>query len=441
MPYVGVGFEGGSNMAVADQGANNHADRGANNALAPENNFPEKYFVAGVAVGLFLVLLGTAILLLGRSQTASSLTICVGFGLVLAAFGAKVAGNWAGWSVTGAGAMAVVLFLMLQQFTPPGTPALFKGEISGDFSHVADIRIIDDEPLYIYKDAMVRRIKFLGLGTSLQSTQMRMQVDTIEKEAGKEYFELIGDAQKIRAIFAEGRPVQWRFDYNARQVKNGSLVLLSELDTLSPGPTAEVSGSTTGAWWDLSAFAQAAVRPEASVDQIQKALAGLRNEDTFLRRNSRDFLVSAGVVAVPMMLSALHASPDDYRVKLGVVYALAEMIRSDPNLASSLSQKLAAEDFPLLIQAAADPDKTIRYQAADFLYRLQDPRAVELSVNAAKDTTDQGVANNQILILRQSGSNLSSSQKSDIVRQLNDPSTNLNRSLKAPSSLNDVLKW
>lgn len=221
-----------------------------------------------MAVGLFLVLLGTAILLLGRSQTASSLTICVGFGLVLAAFGAKVAGNWAGWSVTGAGAMAVVLFLMLQQFTPPGTPALFKGEISGDFSHVADIRIIDDEPLYIYKDAMVRRIKFLGLGTSLQSTQMRMQVDTIEKEAGKEYFELIGDAQKIRAIFAEGRPVQWRFDYNARQVKNGSLVLLSELDTLSPGPTAEVSGSTTGAWWDLSAFAQAAVRPEASVDQI-----------------------------------------------------------------------------------------------------------------------------------------------------------------------------
>ena len=69
-------------MAVADQGANNHADRGANNALAPENNFPEKYFVAGVAVGLFLVLLGTAILLLGRSQTASSLTICVGFGPV-----------------------------------------------------------------------------------------------------------------------------------------------------------------------------------------------------------------------------------------------------------------------------------------------------------------------------------------------------------------------
>ncbi len=404
----------------------------------PENNFPEKYFYAGVAVGLFLVLLGTAILLLGKSQVASSLTICVGFGLVLAAFGAKIAGTWAGWSVTGAGAMAVLLFLVLQQYTPNEEPAVMKGEISGDFSHVADIRIIDEEPLYIYRDAYVRRIKFLGLGKSLKSQQMRMQVDTTEKEEGKEYFELIGDTKVIRAAFDDGKPVQWRFDYKARQVKNGSVVLMAEQDMLSPG--AGIDGRARGAWWDQAAYAQDAPVP-VSPERIQAALASLRVDDTFERRNARDLLVSAGEDAVPMMMSTLRASPDDYRIRLGVIYALAEMIRSDPKRAPGLSAKLTAEDFPILVQAASDPDKTIRYQAADFLYRLQDPRAVQPSIDAARDATDESTANNQILILRQSGVALPSQQKSDIVKQLNEPSTNFNKSFKASPTLNNILKW
>ncbi|MDQ0133530.1 HEAT repeat protein [Neorhizobium galegae] len=430
-----AGIENGNDEAVASKPK----------GLKPENNFPEHYIILGIGVGLFLVLLGTGILLFGKNQVASSLTICVGFGLVLAAFGAKIAGSWAGWSVTGAGAMTVLLFIVLQQYTPVDEPELMKGEIGGDFSRVAEIRIIDEEPMYIYRDTQVRRIKFLGVGKSLKSTRIRMQVDTTEKEAGKEFFELTGDTETIRGAFSQGKPVQWKFDYKARQVKDGSVVILSELDGIDPVRSADLDIPRAGIpvvgnWWSLNAFAQEPL-PGGDPDRIRAALEGLRAEDTYVRRNSRDLLASAGESAVPILMAALRGSEEDYRIKLGVIYALAEMLRSDPKQAPAISAQLQAEDFPFLVRAAADQDRTIRYQAAEFLYMLQDRRAVQPSIDAAKEATDEGVANNQILILRQSGSYLPSSQKDDIVRQLNDPSGNLNKTFKDPSSLNRILKW
>lgn len=421
----------------------NGDDSGRAGAAAPENNFPERYVIFGVGVGIFLVLLGTAILFLGRSQVASSLTICVGFGLVLAAFGAKVSGSWAGWSVTGAGAMAVLLFLVLQYYSPSGVPQFLKGEIGGDFSRVAELRLIDDEPMYLYRDMQVRRIKFLGMEKALKSSRMRVQVDTTEKEPGKEFFEMTGDTKAIVASFEEGRPIQWKFDYGSRQVKDGDKVIFSEPDTIAPlaSLSADKTGST--AFWSFftrAAYAQA-LPPSVSREQVVTSLEGLQSDDTFVRRNARDLLASAGADAVPVMLERLRTMPGDYRLKQGVIFVLAEMLRSKEVKPSDIAAKLVSKDFPVLVQAAADDDKTIRYQAAEILYALEDPRAVQLSLEAAKQATDPGVANNQILILRQAGSQLPNAQKGDITKQLKDPNANFNKAFQNRVDVDQILKW
>ncbi len=410
------------------------------NSPRPENGFPEKYIIFGVGIGIFLVLLGTVILFLGKNQVASSLTICVGFGLVLAAFGAKVAGSWAGWSATGAGAMAVLLFIMLQQYTPDGEVELLKGEIRGDFSRVAEIRIIDEEPMYIYRDVPVRRIKFIGIGKELKSKRIRIQIDTTEKEPGKEFFELIGDTEKIKSAFAKGVLIQWKFDYSARRVTDGEEIILAEQDAISPTAFGVRSDAPSN-WWGLSAFAQDAAKV-FDINAVNAAIADLRNDDTFIRRNARDSLASAGVGAVPPLLAALHQSENDYRIRLGVIYALAEMLRANPIQGPEISQKLNEDDFPLLVKAASDQDKTIRYQAAEFLYDLKDIRAVQPSFDAAKEAKDEGVASNQILILRQSGDELSQDKKSSIVKGLKDSSLETNQKIKNPSfSVEKILKW
>lgn len=427
---------GGAGLIEGDHG-------GGKGAAAPENNFPERYVIFGVGVGLFLVLLGTAILFFGRNQVASSLTICVGFGLVLAAFGARVSGSWAGWSVTGAGAMAVLLFLVLQYYSPVGVTQFLKGEIGGDFSRVAELRLIDDEPMYLYRDTQVRRYKFLGMEKALKSSRMRVQVDTTENEPGKEFFEMVGDTKTIVASFEDGRPIQWKFDYGARQVKDGNTVLFSVPDTISPLASAGSGGlddEALGSFFAGVAHAQASLS-SVNPEQVNAALEGLRSDDLFVRRNARDLLASAGVDAVPVMLQRLRSMPDDDRLMQGVVFALAEMVRSKEVQPSDISAKLVSQDFAILVDAAADEDRSVRHQAAEVLYALEDPRAVQFSLEAAKQATDPGVANNQILILRQAGSQLPKAQKGDITRQLKDPQANLNKAFQNRVDVDGILKW
>lgn len=81
--------------------------------------------IGGVAVGLILILLGLWFLWENKVSLLSSLLTCVGFGLVLASFGSKAGGSWAGWTTTGAGAMTIVL-----SFVPT---ALHAGDIVSKF--------------------------------------------------------------------------------------------------------------------------------------------------------------------------------------------------------------------------------------------------------------------------------------------------------------------
>jgi hypothetical protein len=81
-------------------------------------NVPENLVYFGLGVGLLLVFVGISFLAFGEGSLLSSLMTCVGFGIVLATFGSKAGGTWAGWSATGAGAMSIILFLFCNNSHP-----------------------------------------------------------------------------------------------------------------------------------------------------------------------------------------------------------------------------------------------------------------------------------------------------------------------------------
>ena len=178
-------------------GENN--EQAANQVQVPR---PLNLTYAGVVVGCLLIFVGIGLFSFGRAPLLASLMTCVGFGLVLASFGSTAQGSWAGWSVTGSGAMAIVLFLVLQHYQPAPSPLVFKkGQLRGDLSKIADIRIIDELPMYSYRDRTTSSIRFVLLDNRLKNNRLSIQVDTTERGEGKESFELVGDAQAIQARY------------------------------------------------------------------------------------------------------------------------------------------------------------------------------------------------------------------------------------------------
>lgn len=396
---------------------------------------PPTLIYAGVIVGLALVFCGIGLLSFGRGSQLSSLMTCVGFGLVLASFGSTAKGGWAGWTVTGAGALAIVLFLVLQHY-PPASLVYKKGQLRGDFSRVADIRIVDEQPMYGYRDRTTSSIRFVLLDRKLKSSRLSLQVDTTEKGRGQEFFELTGDAELIqRRYLSESvdsdKQIQWAFDYDKRVVRDGHDIIFSERESLEGALNAMQRASVSGKLLHAGLFPSEAHAEDLPIPQadVKDLIIKLKSDDTSERRNARDVLSTQDVAAVAQIMEAFRKESSNYRVRLGVLYALDEIIRRKPDQRAQISAALKSEDFPLLVAAASDDDKTLRMQAADFLYVLQDPRAVPASVEAARETSDNNKATNQVLIIQQSVRNLDAAAKENIYRDLT----------RGPGSNNDLV--
>jgi hypothetical protein len=314
-----------------------------------------------------------------------------------------------------------------------------KGQLRGNFSKVADIRIIDENPLYEYRDITTGSEKFIFLDRTLHGKQMRVQVDTTEQGIGKESFELIGDADKIAANYlsegsAQRSLIEWDFDYNHRKITDGELVVFAEPDKFDDGSSPGVQSGYNFPQVIATANAQTVksnvvdsdakqseapkVSPKADSTAITKYVEQLLSDDPTVRRNGRDFLVATGSEAIPLLMSALRASKSDYRLKVGAAYVLSTALIRDPEQKTEISAKLSDDDFPVLVSLASDEDKTIRYQATEFLYDLGDPRSIPYSVDAARSTPDPNRASNQILILGKSSQDLSISDRNNIVNDL-----------------------
>jgi hypothetical protein len=191
------------------------------------------------------------------------------------------------------------------------------------------------------------------------------------------------------------------------------------------------------------------------LDLIRHALAGeapqtiatttlldwLKSEDPTIRRNARDGLVTQGVGCIKPMMELLRDNPSEYRIKSGAIYVLSDLLKRNLDSRAAISSALLDSDFPILVSAASDDDKTIRFQAANFLYDLQDPRAIPATVDATHHIKDPDKATNQYLILRESGKSLPGPTQLDIRQDLTKGPGPANDRIRIDRCKNGSLGW
>jgi hypothetical protein len=396
---------------------------GASPSIDSDGGVPRGLAGWGIVVGLIIAGGGAAMVVFFAQvpQALAALTLCVGFGIVLAAFGSRAAGNYGGFAVVGAGGLAVVLFVLLEHYLPQ---SLYKrGAVSGDFSKVADLRIVDEDPLYSRRDRTTGQIRFIILDDKFKTAQVLIQVDTTEKGSGAEYFQMVGDGQKIaQKYFKPGAPViTWTFDYNRRQVRDGTDVIFrvpEELDEDIVGARRK-----SGTLWRFISPMSSGMAAEG-IGSVESFINGLKADDPAARRNARDGLTARGAAAVAPLMAALAKSPNDYRLKGGAISVVSEILRSDENLRTQISAELSPSDISLLSSSAAsDSDPTVRLQATDFLYRLKDPRSVAPTLGHLKVTTDDIGAYNSTLILKGTIPNLPAQEQKRVGAELDASAT------------------
>jgi hypothetical protein len=383
---------------------------------------PSRLVLSAILVGLFLVLTGIALSIAAvtfiyneKALLLGQLTACVGFGIVLAAFGTRAQGTWRNWALAGAGASAVALFLVLTQSPTGSSPSFQKlGHIQGEFDQVANVQIRDVEPFFIRKESN-SLLHFIILDKQFRTNWIDVTIETTEKGPGKERFRMTSEATIIEQYLRNPNTViKWQFDYATRKIKDGNKILFEERDPSErqfgerPRPNASF----------LHLFAPIGAAYAARLD-TRTLIEGLKSDEPSVRRNARDGLIALGPAAVTPMMSTLRRTPSEYRLRVGVIYCLAEMLRAKVDR-TALIGVLTDEDIRLLVNAASfDEDTTVRLEATEFLFYLKDPRAAQASLDAAKVGRDDRGTYNSVLILKSAQEALKQPEQKRILQELN----------------------
>ncbi|MBL3564669.1 hypothetical protein JMM59_06575 [Rhodovulum sulfidophilum] len=112
---------------------------------------------------------------------------------------------------------------------------------------------------------------------------------------------------------------------------------------------------------------------------FQGLLTQLESPETATRRTARTRLAGLGTGLVrPAMAELLN--PDlTYRLQLGLVVALTEMLRDNKRARGDIITMIDDAALTELLRLATNNDRTIRVYAGEFLYDLGDPRVFVLA--------------------------------------------------------------
>mgnify|MGYP005728637649 CR=1 FL=1 len=116
-------------------------------------------------------------------------------------------------------------------------------------------------------------------------------------------------------------------------------------------------------------------------DSIETLKAGLSDDDPRTRRAARRALSNQGLGLLAPALTELTSTGGlTYRVRLGLVVALTEMMRDNKRSREALVKQISPDALGVLLDAAVDPDRTLRIHASEFLFDLGDPRAFDAAI-------------------------------------------------------------
>jgi len=373
------------------------------------------------AIVLGLALIGSSTVFrsyFALNGTQSNLVLCIGAALVLAAFGGQATVRIGGVIMVGVAAVALGLFVYLHSIS---NSLFLRGTV-----------YFFDYQKYVSLD-MSQHNRVLGRITQNDNNPQRSQYDFVlfKSEIDGEIIEisLTDRATKAEHLLSVNvAEVEWAFgdrrrlEWELRVVDVDEEKILTLFERFRKREIARegialaprgASQRTEPAWMSV-AFAQGAPQ---RID-VSLMLERLKSEDSATRRDARNALAQAPVESVSTMMQAFGRQPGDYRLKLGVCVAITQMLRADKKRAPSISRRLTEDDVARLVDVAADPDRTVRVYATEFLVDLGDPRATSLAIQRAAATKNDDARYNWLLVAQAGWPRLTNAEKQALTTPL-----------------------
>ncbi|HUU25233.1 MAG TPA: hypothetical protein VMW68_06665 [Methyloceanibacter sp.] len=360
-------------------------------------------FKFGLATGFALVVLGG--ISLNQSFTndfLGILVVCAGLGVLLGAFGstASISIPIQGITLGGVAAIAIALFLVLLAQLDDRYVLV---KVDGDLEDATVELIGDDNYFGAYREAL-KSHDFVVFGRQIKGSKLKLYV-TLKDEDGQEKdypFECI-DPGTLRPHLATGKTIEWSVTLPADESaapsvrdSKGKLIAadiggcrFSGERPSDDDESASNKGSIFAPMFGLvSAYAQS--NPAPTSPEIQTQIERLESDTSRVRRDARSQLAAGGTTAVKPLLQQLSEESPSYRLRLGSIVALTEMLRENKEHRDELIELIDEEDLGRLVDAAGDPDRTIRVYASEFLYELGDPRSIPLAFDRIPSASVNG---------------------------------------------------
>ncbi|MBV9221149.1 MAG: hypothetical protein JOY94_17145 [Methylobacteriaceae bacterium] len=410
-----------SSGASTPQPANPSADPETARTLV-EVAFPSQantVFFTALVLGVVLICLPTVF----RSSfaldgTQSNLVLCIGAALVLCAFGGQATVQIGRIIMIGAAAVALGLWIFLENYA--GDQYLEGTIRSLNLKKYKSVGLMAKNPLIgaeIYNNEHPERSRFNFVVFRKDIDQDTLEVSVEVSDSKKEVVRSV-DVAEISWAFGTRRRLEWELrdkDVGGEKVPEIFDVSTNRFISKDILEAARDTHSTSriGSILIGTALAQA-----TDTIDVNAMLEQLKSDDAVLRRAARDALSKSPIDAIAATMDAFREQYSDYRIRLGVCVALTQRLRADKGQAAAVSEKLTLDDLNRLIDAAGDPDRTIRIYATEFLFDLGDTRAAKLAIGRAATTTDENARYDWLFAAQEGWRKLPNSEKKSLADPL-----------------------
>ncbi|MBF0324273.1 MAG: hypothetical protein HQL42_04305 [Alphaproteobacteria bacterium] len=361
-------------------------------------------FWSALVVGTALTAAGIAAQAMGVLVLNFSLLIaCSGLGIILGAFGSAATIKFRGAAIAGAAAIAITLMFTFDKFTEGHVVINIEGDVKDATQATFSEGNVDH-----YVAMRKRSIGIAILAKSIDRSHLQLILTFPEEivRSGEVIFGCIPKAEVDRYL-RSGTKVTWQYHR-----KDG---LLTKVDGKVIAREESTCGVASSAPLTLpSLIGVAHAQPSADVLQLLKEI---QSPNVPNRRDARSSLAALGPLAVPSMMELFSGNPDNYRVRLGIAAALAEMTREKAT-AEQVARVLTADGIRDLVDAAIDTDRTLRIHASEALSNLHDPRSVRLVASRIDRAPAEGL-HRLVLIIDAAGQTLDFADRREAILKLN----------------------
>jgi hypothetical protein len=367
-----------------------------------------KTTIIGIITGCLMLIF--AVILFFSDIFIWKLAFCIGFGIILAALGTSATVQHKGLTITGGGAVAVILYFLIYYI---GSKPITYGIIEGGFNSKTNIIMYDDG----YILGALRKIndtnmlyKFVLEGEGIKGSCLKLFIDENPPcEIEKKF---------IDPYLNKERTIEWTY--------NDKTKCITDKQTKEKIWSPEIENVNTN---NSNKFIFS-IKPnfcyaQPPQDDISQAILDIQSDNLIIKNEGYNKLIDKKSDAIKPLISKLSASQQDEKIKLNILYVLSKITKQHPESTTNIKKVLSEDDLRLLSTMSKDENQLIRKYSTEFLFKLSDPRLLKFNIDTINKSTNQKDLYSPILMIKSYYDILPESDKTTIKKTIDPKYDNL----------------